>query len=169
MTEQEILMTGLPLNVDWQQILLHLLNFTILFGLLYILLYKPVKDFMEGREAHFAELDSKTEQALADAEASKETYESKLKSFDEEMKIKRGEAGKEIEAEREKKLAAAKVEADKIIADARAAADKEKADIIKSAKKEVTGLVTEAVEKITLETASEAYDRFLDAAEENIK
>ena len=42
-------MTGVPLNVDWQQILLHLLNFTILFGALYILLYKPVKDFMKGR------------------------------------------------------------------------------------------------------------------------
>ena len=34
-------MTGIPLNIDWQQILLHLFNFTILFGALYILLYKP--------------------------------------------------------------------------------------------------------------------------------
>ena len=35
-------MTGLPLNIDWQQILLHLFNFTILFGALYILyLYIP--------------------------------------------------------------------------------------------------------------------------------
>ena len=162
-------MNGLPLNIDLQQILLHLFNFTILFGALYILLYKPVKDFMDGREAHYAELDSRTEQALADAETSKESYESKLKSFDEEIKIKRGEASKDIEAEREKKLAAAKEEADKIIADARTAADKEKADIIKTAKKEVTGLVTEAMEKITMETTSEAYDRFLDAAEEQTK
>ena len=27
-------MTGVPLNIDWQQILLHLFNFTILFGAL---------------------------------------------------------------------------------------------------------------------------------------
>ena len=58
-------MTGVPLNIDWQQILLHLFNFTILFGALYILLYKPVRDFMENREAHYAEMDSKAEQALA--------------------------------------------------------------------------------------------------------
>ena len=33
---------GIPLNVDWQQILLHLFNFIILFGGLWLLLYKPV-------------------------------------------------------------------------------------------------------------------------------
>ena len=58
-------MTGVPLNIDWQQILLHLFNFTILFGALYILLYKPVKNFMDGREAHYADMDSKATQALA--------------------------------------------------------------------------------------------------------
>ena len=71
-------MTGVPLNIDWQQILLHLFNFTILFGALYILLYKPVKDFMDGREAHYADMDSKATQALADAESSKASYEEKV-------------------------------------------------------------------------------------------
>ena len=33
---------NIPLNIDWQQILLHLLNFVILAGGLYLLLYKPV-------------------------------------------------------------------------------------------------------------------------------
>jgi F-type H+-transporting ATPase subunit b len=72
-------MTGVPLNIDWQQILLHLFNFTILFGALYILLYKPVKDFMAQREEHFAEMESKAGQALADAEKNKEEYEKKLR------------------------------------------------------------------------------------------
>ena len=82
-------MTGVPLNVDWQQILLHLFNFTILFGALYILLYKPVKDFMAGREAHYADMDAKAEQALADAQSSKESYESKLQSFDAEIRLRK--------------------------------------------------------------------------------
>ena len=64
-------MTGVPLNIDWQQILLHLFNFTILFGALYILLYKPVKDFMAKREAHYAEMDQKAGEALAEAESGK--------------------------------------------------------------------------------------------------
>ena len=43
---------GIPLNVDWQQILLHLFNFIILFGGLWLLLYKPVKNFMAKREVY---------------------------------------------------------------------------------------------------------------------
>ena len=120
---------------------------------------------MADREAHYADMDSKANTALAEAEKSKESYDNKLKAFDEEIKLKRTEVSKEIEAEKEKKLSAAKEEADKIIADARSAADKEKNDIIKSAQKEITGMVTDAMEKITMETTSEAYDRFLDAAE----
>ena len=99
-------MTGLPLNIDWQQILLHLFNFTILFGALYILLYKPVRDFMENREAHYAEMDSKAEQALADAENSKASYEKKERDFDEEIRAEKNRLSKEIETERERRLAA---------------------------------------------------------------
>ena len=40
---------NVPLNIDWQQILLHLLNFVILFAILYFLLYDPVKKFMDKR------------------------------------------------------------------------------------------------------------------------
>ena len=36
-------MSGLPLNIDIQQILLHMLNFVILAGGLYFILYAPVK------------------------------------------------------------------------------------------------------------------------------
>ena len=43
----------MPLNINLQQILLHALNFVILFGALYFLLYKPVRDFMDSRKAHY--------------------------------------------------------------------------------------------------------------------
>lgn len=39
---------NIPLNIDWQQILLHFFNFSILVGGLYLLLFKPVKRFMES-------------------------------------------------------------------------------------------------------------------------
>ena len=42
---------SLPLNIDFQQILLHMLNIVLLFGGLYLLLYKPVKKFMDERAA----------------------------------------------------------------------------------------------------------------------
>ena len=37
---------NIPLNIDWQQILLHFFNFSILVGGLYLLLFKPVKSFI---------------------------------------------------------------------------------------------------------------------------
>ena len=160
-------MTGVPLNIDWQQILLHLFNFTILFGALYILLYKPVKNFMDNREARFADMDSRASQALADAESTRTAYEQKKAAFEDEVRAEKSRMSKEVEAERERRLQAARGEAEKIIADARGEAEREKNEIIESAQKEITGMVTDAMEKLTLEqTASDAFDQFLDAAEE---
>ena len=51
-------MSNIPLNIDWQQILLHFFNFSILVGGLYLLLFKPVKNFMEKRTKHYADMES---------------------------------------------------------------------------------------------------------------
>ena len=59
---------NIPLNIDWQQILLHLFNFTILFGVLYFLLYSPVKNFMQNRQRYFEDLDEQSKSDLKDAE-----------------------------------------------------------------------------------------------------
>ena len=153
-------MTGVPLNIDWQQILLHLFNFTILFGCLYILLYKPVKNFMQQRVDHYSEMDQKAEQTLAEAQSEKASYEEKQKEFADEMKAVKSKMGQEVEAERERRVTAAKTEAEKIVADARTEAEREKGEIIASAQKEITDMVTEAMEKLTLEqTASDAFDQ----------
>ena len=160
-------MTGVPLNIDWQQILLHLFNFTILFGALYILLYKPVKEFMAKREEYYSDMDTRSTQALADAESKQQEYEKKVSEFDEKVRDEKSKLSKEVEAERERRLGDAKSEAEKIVADAREEAGREKSEIIASAQKEITDMVTGAVEKLALEqSASDAYDQFLDAAEE---
>ena len=51
----------MPLNIDWQQILLHLLNFVILFAGLWLLLYKPVRKFMQNRREHYEKTDAEAE------------------------------------------------------------------------------------------------------------
>ena len=58
----------MPLNIDWQQILLHLLNFVILFAGLWLLLYKPVKKFMNGRREKYEKMDGGARQKSARAE-----------------------------------------------------------------------------------------------------
>ena len=159
-------MTGVPLNIDLQQILLHLFNFTILFGALYILLYKPVKDFMAKRTSYYEDMDSKAEDALRSAENSPDAYESKVREFEDEVRAERSKVNKELADSRDRQLAADRTDAEKIVSDARAEASREKEEIIASAQKEITEMVTGAMEKLTLEqSASDAFDQFLDAAE----
>ena len=53
----------MPLNINFQQILLHMFNFVILAFGLYMLLYKPVVAFMKKREDHFADLEKQAQEA----------------------------------------------------------------------------------------------------------
>ena len=69
----------MPLNINLQQILLHALNFVILFGALYFLLYKPVRDFMDSRKAHYEKMDADAKAALAQAEGIRAGVEEALK------------------------------------------------------------------------------------------
>ena len=59
---------NIPLNIDWQQILLHLFNFTILAGGLYLLLYRPVKEFMKKRDAYYQGINDQAEQLKQQAD-----------------------------------------------------------------------------------------------------
>ena len=70
----------LPLNIDWQQILLHAFNFILLGGGLGFLLYKPVKKFMNGREEYYKNMDAEAEKKLADAKENPEEYPSVTKN-----------------------------------------------------------------------------------------
>ena len=48
----------MPLNIDFLQVLLHMLNFVILAGGLTFLLFKPINKFLENRKAHLKSLSA---------------------------------------------------------------------------------------------------------------
>ena len=68
-------MSNLPLNINLTQIFLHLLNFLILFAILYFLLYKPVKNFMEKREKTYRDMDDEARDNLKASEEKKAQYD----------------------------------------------------------------------------------------------
>ena len=131
---------NIPLNIDWQQILLHLLNFAILAGGLYLLLFKPVKAFMEKRESYYQNMDSEAKQKLQDAEALKDSYTRQLDSAAQEIAQKKADAQKAIEASRSEQLKAAKDEADRILQAARANTEREHDKMLRDAQKEMADL-----------------------------
>ena len=144
-------MNNIPLNIDWQQILLHFFNFSILVGGLYLLLFKPVKSFMAKREKHYADMESaaqEREKSTADLEAAMRQREAE---FDAALEEKRAAAAKEAESFAQQQRDAARVQADKILSEAN---------------REAVAIAEDAMEKILAAQTAKAYDSFVNAAEE---
>ena len=159
-------MSNLPLNINITQIFLHLFNFLILFAILYFLLYKPVKNFMENREKQYKEMDDEARDNLRVSEETKVQYETRMSEADAEISQMKSKSRQEIEKNRDSQLQAAKEEAERIITEAKAEANREKERIISEAQAEISEMVTDATEKLALKaTAGEAFDQFLDAVD----
>lgn len=157
----------MPLNIDIQQILLHMLNFAILFCALYFLLYKPVKKFMDNRNKYYEEIEEKTSKIVDEANELKATYEKKMEAADEEISALKSEAKAKSMAEAVKIKANAQKEAEQIISSAKAQAEISSENMVKSANNEICNLAEKAAEKLVIESTSEAYDSFLNSVGEN--
>lgn len=157
---------NIPLNIDWQQILLHFFNFSILVGGLYLLLFKPVKSFMAKREKHYADMESAAVAREKDTEELKAEMAKREAAFDTELEEKRAAAAKEAEAFAQQQRDAAKAQADKILSDARTAAESERRKIVAEANREAVAIAEDAMEKLLTAQTDQAYDAFVNAAEE---
>ena len=97
-------MSNIPLNIDWQQILLHWMNLAILVGGLYFLLFKPVKQFMEKRQAHYQEMEDKAAGKLQEAEGVKAQYQQKLDGVEAELHEARAKVQQAVEKSTQEQL-----------------------------------------------------------------
>lgn len=155
---------NVPLNIDWQQILLHLLNFVILFAILYFLLYDPVKKFMDKRTEYYKKIDDEATKNLNQATELKNEYAEKLRFADSEIEEKRQTANKSLAEKTNQSMMQAKKEADAIISEAYKQAEKERNKLLQNARNEITDMVAEAAEKIVANVnTSDSYDKFLDS------
>ena len=141
------LLSGIPLNIDWRQILLHLLNLAILFLILYFLLYNPVKKFMEKRKKHYEEQNAESEAKLADAKANKEKYEKLLTNAEEEIAEKKRAAIADARAESEKIIKSAEEESSSILKKATAKAEDIKKQAHEQAKEELSDIIEKAAKE----------------------
>ena len=156
---------NIPLNIDWQQILLHLMNFVILAGGLYFLLYKPVKALMDKRAAYYQEQADQAAQTTQAAQQLKADYEARLSAADDEIREEKKQAQKDAAAAAQQQLDAARAEAEKIVSDAQAMAERSREKIVRQAGQDVKDLAAEATEKLVLQSGGDAFDQFLDLAE----
>ena len=159
---------NIPLNIDWQQILLHLFNFAILAGGLYLILYRPVKEFMKKREEYYQNVDKEAKKHRKEAEDLVHWYHAQLEHVDEELEQKRAKAQKEMDQMREQQIEETRKQAHAILAQAKEAAQHEHDVMIQQTKKELTDMVVTAAEKITLKDQGDPYEQFRSIAEREV-
>lgn len=160
---------NIPLNIDWQQILLHLFNFILLVGGLYVLLYRPVKKFMNKRAEYYKSIDDEANNKLSQAEATKADYEARLSTVETEITAKRSAAAKEAEQIAAAQIQSAKDEAKKIVDSAKESANLERERIMSDAQNEITKLALAATEKLIKQNSSDALNQFISVTERGDK
>ena len=161
---------GLPLNIDWQQILLHLFNFLILAGGLYLLLYKPVKQFMDKREQTYQAMHDAADQKAQQAQQAQQQAAQRLEQLNKEIAKKNSEATQQASLAAQKILDEAEAEKAHILAAAQQAAEQEKARIVSQASREIEQLAMQAIDKAARQAGKkDALDAFLDSAQQTPK
>ena len=155
----------MPLNINLQQILLHWMNLAVLTGALYFLLYKPVKDFMDKRAAHYQELEEQAADKLAQAERLECQAKAKLEAADDEIHDERMRAQQAASDAAQEQLAQAEEQARHIIAKAEAEAVQSKERALRESQREMRELAAKAAKKLAAKPGADFFDQFLDLTE----
>ena len=155
----------MPLNINLQQILLHWMNLAILTGGLYFLLFKPVKQFMEKRAAHYQELDRQAEDKLAQAEQLKADCQAKLDGADEEIRQERSRVQQAAQQAAQEQLDQAEEQARHIVAKAHAEAEQVRERALRESQKEMRELAAKAAKKLAAQPEADVFDQFLNLTE----
>ena len=161
----------MPLNIDLVQVLLHALNFVILAGGLTLLLYKPVRSFLDRRST---DLEAQAEKNKKDAEENERRsaeLDARAEAFEREMASARLKAEQETADAAKAYLEASRSEAASILENAEREAEKRKEQILDSAQTEIGELVIGAAQKLLGDTATPEqtqalYDAFLSHSEQ---
>lgn len=136
-------------------------NLIILGFGLYFILYKPVKAFMDKREAYYKELDDSANKKNEDADKLLKEYQDKLAKADEEIRDKKNIAMKELDDKVNSELNKAKEDAKRIVEDAKAQGQKKHDELVESANKDICDLAIKATSKLVDKTLDDSYDEFL--------
>ncbi len=156
---------NIPLNIDWQQILLHWMNLAILAGGLYFLLYKPVKGFMDKRQAHYREQEEQAQEKLRQAAKAQADYQAKLDGVQEEIRQAKAQAEQDALQATQEQLAQAKAQAEQIVAKARMEAERSQEQARQESQRELKELAVEATRKLVFKPGDDPFDQFLDLQE----
>ena len=141
------------------------INLLIIYFILSKFLFKPVKRFMEQREAHYRELDRQAADKLAQAEQLKLDCQAKLDRADDEIHQEKVKAQQAAQQAAQEQMEQAEEQAKHIVAKAKAEAEQSKERAIRESQKELRELAAKAAKKLAAKPGDDFYDQFLDLTE----
>lgn len=108
-------------GIDWRVLIVQIVNFTVLLGVLWYFLYKPLTTLIENRRAQIIK-------GVADAERAEAAF-------------------KDADAKRSEILARASMEAEGIVTASRASGKAREADMVREAQEKYDRMLAEAAQK----------------------
>lgn len=149
------------IGIDWQVLLAQLINFAILFGLLFFLLYKPVRRMLDERTARIRESMEQTEQIKERLAQTEEQVKEQLEAARGEGQGILAQAAQMGERLKEEAREEAKRDAEVIVARARTEIERERDEAIEELRRQFVDLAITAAEKVVSETLDRERHRRL--------
>ncbi|MBQ7712365.1 MAG: ATP synthase F0 subunit B [Clostridia bacterium] len=159
-----VVLSDAILGLSLTKFLLHLLNFAILFTVLWIVLYKPVRKFIRERQERIEKQQKDAQENLRSSEEARKEAEDRLRALDEELAEKRAAAEKETEAACDRLVADASARAETIVKTAEEKAKRNADEVVAGAKASVKDVAVTLAESILGEKVDEVDDSLIDAA-----
>jgi len=153
------LFNALGLNV--KILIAQLINFAILFFVLYKFGYKPMLQFLDDRKEKIEKGVENAESAMQKLVELEEKEKEVIKKAKQESLAIIEESKEQGEEKRKQIIEKAKQEIGQIINQEKAKMQTEKAETLKEIKKEISGLVVDAVEKVLDEKMDAKADKEL--------
>ena len=142
----------------------HILNVVVLFLMLRTFLYKPVRKFMQDREARFAREREQIDESRTEADALKSQYELSMKNAKLEAEKLAEAKLRSAEHEADDLRRKAKQDAQSLLTDAMAQAVTERDGLLTELKSQTAELAVDIAEKILeREVKPEDHQRVIDS------
>jgi len=149
------------IGIDWQVLLAQFVNFAILFGLLSVLLYKPMRRMLDERSNKIKESMEQAEQIKEQMTKSEEQVKLQLDTARREGQEILAQAAQMGERLKEEAKGEARQEAEVIVARARTEIERERDQAIDEVKREFVDLAIRAAEKVVNESLDREKHRRL--------
>ncbi|MDP2708589.1 MAG: F0F1 ATP synthase subunit B [bacterium] len=146
-------------HIDWRLLIAQIVNFSIVFAVLYYFAFKPLSKVMTERTSKIEKgLDDakKVEEKLAETQAE---FNKALSEAKQQANLILEKAGAEADARKQEMITRAKEEIGQIINQEKQKMQAEKAQTLKEIKQEVADLVIAAVEKVLGEKLDDKKDK----------